>query len=463
MKNDELSSIGRRELLSLGALAFASVTSLGALATLSGCGGNGLATGGGQGSIRGRLHPEISGTGLAALTSVSDLVSLGSSRSFTIDAPLEAGPVLVLNSAGALAGAVMSPGVPSVSGDLEISAESTLQFLLLLSPGVGSPIPVEHAAAVERIRRLPEFQAAVALLRSKLATTSMTEALQQSDMAASMLACAEALESQPPAPDIVAEPAEHGISLKVKESKSATTEITYSNGGFRYVKVRRRDSDVSASTVAVSLVGVWARGADNLSYSSLFTLGVGDPTNFEDKTLNFENFAAAEYIFEGIGFASSLEEPLPPGVTDEAAVVANLLTVLEYAVFPLLDTLLGTKFLGQYKKAERAVQEFVKRKDVVNLMLEINEAESWSDAVARMIDLILLALDYIADSPILQSILAISGNRLSLLKRIIPILTLGSALFGVFNLVRAGIYFASVPRRHIMSVSATGNGVIVVT
>lgn len=461
MKDQETNEVSRREVIG-GALAL--MLASGPLSMLaSGCGGGGGLVAGGTGSIRGRLHPEISGTGLVVLTSVADSTALGGSRSFTIDAPLDAGPILVIDSSGALAGAAMSPGASSIAGDLEISAESTLLFFLLLSPGVGSPIPAEHAAVVERIRRLPEFHTAVAFLRSKLAMNSMTQALQQADVAARMLACAEALEAQPPAPDIVADEAEHGISLKVKDPKSATTDITYSNGGFRYVKVRRRDSDVSAATVAVSLVGVWANGATNLSYSSLFTLGVGDPTSFEDKTLNFGNFASAEYIFEGIGFASSLEEPLPPGVTDEAAVVANLLTVLEYAVFPLLDTLLGTKLLGQYKKAERAVQEFVKRKDVVDLMLEINEAESWSDAVTRMIDLLLLALDYIADSPILQSILAISGNRLSLLKRIIPILTLGSALFGVFNLVRAGIYFASVPRRHIMSVSATGNGVIVVT
>jgi len=262
--------------------------------------------------------------------------------------------LFALDSSNKLRGLALSiPGVHGKASGEEIrfGARSTALSLLMMSPGILTVDPSEARARITELSSLPEFGTFESALRTRLRSQALSDVVQDPEVDSLGAAVLRAwlTEDTTRARKLgILAPAVGGFSVEVTNTQNrANTRMLLTNSAWRFVNVYRRElqwggAEKQVVPVADGLNSVM--GARPFSWVSLFTSTLNTPTTRQD-TVDFtasRNVGSAQYWITGPGFGASAT--LPPTVSSDNLDAWGM-SLTYYAVFPIIDLILGTSNL----------------------------------------------------------------------------------------------------------------------
>ncbi len=262
--------------------------------------------------------------------------------------------LFALDSSNKLRGLALS--IPGVHGkargeEIRFGARSTALSLLMLSPGILTVDPFEAAARVSELSSLPEFESFESALGTRLRSQALSDLLRDPEvdsLGAAVLRAWVAEDSARARKLGILAPAVGGFSVQVTSTQNrANTQMLLTNSAWRFVNVYRRElqwggAEKQVVPVADGLNSMM--GARPFSWVSLFTSTLNTPATRQD-AIDFtasRNVGSAQYWITGPGFGASAT--LPPTVSSDNLDAWGM-SLAYYAVFPIIDLILGTSNL----------------------------------------------------------------------------------------------------------------------
>lgn len=337
---------------------------------------------------------------------------------------------------------------------LTVDAESTLQTLINWTIGFHLTNTTLLNQRLAVFKTLPQFNSTLNALKAVQKAGPLGQGPLWETFETEFMALMKSyLDLDKAGRDIEVEPGEHRVSLAINDPKVSTPELTVSNGAWKFLKVDMRavksdDSTHSVSTLSPAILGVSPLEITSLFDSSAFQ---PNPSLFTDK-LDFSQYSEVQISFQGIGFRTSLNEALPEGIVEGAGPEAILKTILLYIVSPIISFLTATKIttLGALNVIDDIYGEFM---DVLDIFTSFNP-DSPEKLAEAFKDIVVLAIKRLA-AKFLEKGLIKTAIHL--------ILGWYDKAASVVNLIFAARDFFTLPSAHFMTLSATGDGEIVIS
>lgn len=382
-----------------------------AVLALPGCGGSG----GVGGIIPG--NPNASGTVTPGVFSSSNLsvasanqaaASVSGSGSFSTTVSTSGVQLLFLvNATQTVIGMALSfPGQT-----ITFNAESSLQALLFLTPGLLSITPSEASQRITSLKGQLSYKAALTYLQSNLANSSLQAITKDSTFPILLAACVAeywAGIAQPQA--ITVSGSVDGLNLAVNQSVLSACTMQLSNSAWRYVQVDRLLTDGSGNPIGSPLMiadGLTPMGGrQGFALGGLFSTG-GAATSINDPSaIDFTKNVSATYWVQGPG--------LPDGVAVPSGIVAGnsapyAYSILYYFFYPMMGILTGSQpdsasFLNLTNSLFGAWQSGSNLGVLVTSMIGQSTADGLTSAVINLMNS-LLSLAGSASAPLLAVLL----------------------------------------------------------
>lgn len=441
----------RRQLMS-GALGGFGLLALGGqMSLLAGCGGSGSE----EAIVPLLEYLGVVATGdfasgrLFASNSLTDRTPVASG-SFRLFAPRKAHLLYLTGEDGRAYGAAITSGASRSRSPEEISvnAESTLLAVLTLSPGIAASESELFESRIAQLKALPSYPAARTALAAALKTGDLEAAMKlpavQTALQQVMLDYMDSGKSRGITPD----GPEHGVTVSVDNANANVPQIKMENRGWRHVRATMRRVNADGSTHSIQELYPAMEGATGISFGSIFTLSVGSPGVGTSTSADFRQYPKTEVAFQGLGFKSSANEPLPLGISSGAGAKAIACTLLLYAVLPIIDVVVGVG--SAMGKMVKWVETFWDGFDSGYSFGALLSSDSPLALAANIIDFV------VAVSAAVAGALGIGVLALK-------ILAIAMAVLGAANLLVTAYYYFTLPSRHTITLTATGSGGVIIS
>lgn len=335
----------------------------------------------------------------------------------------------------------LSLSIPGSAGPsvIPVGPDATAVGLLFLAVGV---LETDPALARDR-EQLIRSRACFGELRSALGASDATlvATLSRPDVVSVWSGCvADVLEARPGG--AAAFRSQSGSAGGVEVNWDGENSPVLTNRAWRWVAVDRREELGGGSTSPFSsvrapgLTGLLA-GASPISWGSLFTLSVDQPTDLVDETFQPEVGFGSEYWFQGPG---ALAGESRPGALEEN-LLPNALGLVHYFLLPMIDLGVGLDLeLGEAGRIAGDVYELLRTAESIRgpaALAAASEAITAAETLDAGLELTFLFIKACsANVPLCAQMLGTSKASIAAFAAFGPFLVkLNLALIGIPNLV----------------------------